>query len=382
MASKVQTKWKNVISWILFCLFYTYYLDFLLAEALRNECRPIHEEYGQNEFRVNCQSLKLTSVPRGISTMATHLFLDHNQIMSLNSTSFAELNELETLTLKGNRISTVAPDTFHTLHHLRQLDLSYNFLVTVPDSMLCPWTPPKVAVKLRGHTDDEMVLCPVNRSAFKSKKLMVRVDGNPWHCTCYLQEFFSRYLCPSADNDPCMNFSFVRRSNGYEDRDIGHCATPSLLNGLALQRLKTDADGQKTKTIVNLCVERQIGPDYALLVVILVWMGIMVIYVVHFVSWNNREISHHKNYIASLERCKEPKGQFEIASRPTSSYVEKEEKPDNDYKQSKTGLAINNTSLEKEDAVETCNTATLVPKPSPVWKPRKKRQLLRKTLSS
>jgi len=53
--------------------------------------------------------------------------------------------------------------------------------------------------------------------------------------------------------------------------------------------------------MVNMCLDRKGNIDFALLLVMFSWIGATIFYVIHFISWNNKEIARHKSYISSLE---------------------------------------------------------------------------------
>lgn len=54
------------------------------------------------------------------------IHLDDNRIDKLEKLSFANLESLQTLSLKGNKIATITHESFHNLPELEDLDLSYN----------------------------------------------------------------------------------------------------------------------------------------------------------------------------------------------------------------------------------------------------------------
>ncbi|XP_076853888.1 uncharacterized protein LOC143509244 isoform X2 [Brachyhypopomus gauderio] len=100
------------------------------------------------------------------STWFTHkevlenLALSNNSIEALNDDSFRHLLGLLRLNLSQNQISTITTGSFRSMGKLRHLDLSNNRLT---------------------HLSVETLL-PVNTTK-------VRLDGNPWDCSCAVQEF-------------------------------------------------------------------------------------------------------------------------------------------------------------------------------------------------
>ncbi|KAM7064384.1 toll-like receptor 9 isoform 1-T1 [Molossus nigricans] len=102
----------------------------------------------QNNTRVNCEWLFLTSVPHFLASEPrgniTSLSLRCNRIRHLHNFDFAHLSSLQTLDLKWNcppsSLSimhwachmTIEPNTFLAVPTLEELNLSYNNITTVP----------------------------------------------------------------------------------------------------------------------------------------------------------------------------------------------------------------------------------------------------------
>ncbi|VDI21042.1 Hypothetical predicted protein [Mytilus galloprovincialis] len=106
---------------------------------------------------VNCANKNLAQIPRNIPTDTTRLELNQNKIQSIDATSLSGLTSLEMLFLEYNEISSIEdgafstlrslsilhindnkltnikPDTFKSLESLRELHLEYNEISSIED---------------------------------------------------------------------------------------------------------------------------------------------------------------------------------------------------------------------------------------------------------
>nr|XP_046202729.1 uncharacterized protein LOC124034062 isoform X1 [Oncorhynchus gorbuscha] len=143
-------------------------------------------------------SLNLTrnmiqSIAPGSFSTQSHLAsldLSGNRIVTISPGSFSGLTGLTSLNLASNRIKSISPGCFSALTSLAYLDLSGNRLTRVNPQDLLPLSP----------------------------STHVRLDGNPWDCSCGVEDFviFLRGL---------QNASLLEREMEVT------CASPSALRG-------------------------------------------------------------------------------------------------------------------------------------------------------
>ncbi|XP_071142427.1 SCO-spondin-like isoform X3 [Mytilus edulis] len=80
---------------------------------------------------VNCANKNLAQIPRNIPTDTTRLALNQNKIQSIDATSLSGLTSLEMLFLEYNEISSIEDGAFSTLRSLVTLSIYDNKLTTI-----------------------------------------------------------------------------------------------------------------------------------------------------------------------------------------------------------------------------------------------------------
>lgn len=96
----------------------------------------------------------------GRPEVLSELSLAENRIEALSVFALSGLINLRRLTLNKNRIRTIDPDTFSNQTALAELDLSENRMTRVSPQVFKSLTSTKI-----------------------------RLDGNPWDCSCGVQDF-------------------------------------------------------------------------------------------------------------------------------------------------------------------------------------------------
>ncbi|XP_063426080.1 reticulon-4 receptor-like 2 [Mytilus trossulus] len=84
-----------------------------------------------NGTTVICTDKNLTTVPSGIPTLTTNLYLDNNQLTSINGTAFQGLKSLLSLKLNKNLLASLDENVFHDLTALQDLYLDENQLTSL-----------------------------------------------------------------------------------------------------------------------------------------------------------------------------------------------------------------------------------------------------------
>ena len=83
---------------------------------------------------VRCSHAKLTEIPKGIPAETSELYLDVNEITSIESHRLEHLKSLTRLDLSNNKVSVLPPYVFANLTRLATLIVSYNKLQCVQES--------------------------------------------------------------------------------------------------------------------------------------------------------------------------------------------------------------------------------------------------------
>ncbi|XP_048002655.1 leucine-rich repeat-containing protein 15-like [Leguminivora glycinivorella] len=136
------------------------------------------------------------------------LYLDNNRILSINDDrTFSLCENLERLYLTHNQIEYIAPDIFKPLINLESIDLSYNKLTSVSDSVfhvkslkvirldnnLISYIPPNA------FSDLSQLFLDNNRLSFlyanfssvitrpPARAIAMSLYNNPWQCACLLE---------------------------------------------------------------------------------------------------------------------------------------------------------------------------------------------------
>lgn len=113
----------------------------------------------------------------GRPDILSELILAENQIEVLSEFMLSGLTGLTSLSLRKNRITTIDPNSFSSQTNLAELDLSENRMTRVS---------PQVFKSLRSTR--------------------IRLDGNPWDCSCGAEEFvdFLKGLKADTNNESCL----------------------------------------------------------------------------------------------------------------------------------------------------------------------------------
>ena len=83
---------------------------------------------------VRCSHAKLTKIPKGIPPETSELYLDVNEITSIESHRLEHLKSLTRLDLSNNKVSVLPPYVFANLTRLATLIVSYNKLQCVQEN--------------------------------------------------------------------------------------------------------------------------------------------------------------------------------------------------------------------------------------------------------
>nr|AAZ16355.1 variable lymphocyte receptor B [Eptatretus burgeri] len=137
---------------------------------------------------VDCSWKSLTSVPSGISSSTTVLWLGGNKIPSLPSGVFDKLTKLTELYLWGNKLQSLPHGVFDKLTSLTKLGLNNNQLKSVPDGIFDRLT----------------------------SLQRIYLYSNPWHCTCPGIRYLSQWINKHS--------GIIRQSGGSVNPDSAKCS--------------------------------------------------------------------------------------------------------------------------------------------------------------
>lgn len=155
--------------------------------------------------------------------------------------AFIEVNKLEVLVLNNCSIYQISMDTFYGLNDLLYLDLSNNLLEAIPSGAFDHLN----SLKELNLQNNKLTKLPLGM--FSNLHLhMVRLDQNPWHCTCRMREWnpnvINKIKKPIINNLKCQ-FRFDKGSMCdlepvyhyvYEKKITPRCATPYKYKGWSI----------------------------------------------------------------------------------------------------------------------------------------------------
>ena len=96
---------------------------------------------------VRCSHAKLKQIPKGIPPETSELYLDVNEITSIDSHRLEHLKSLTRLDLSNNKVSVLPPYVFANLTRLATLIVSYNKLQCVQENAFGGTASPQFLIK-------------------------------------------------------------------------------------------------------------------------------------------------------------------------------------------------------------------------------------------
>ncbi|XP_046406829.1 uncharacterized protein LOC124171651 [Ischnura elegans] len=151
-------------------------------------------------------------------------------IKAIDFDAFAEVPKLEQLTLSHCQIKTISMDAFIGVFQLIYLDLSYNDLESLPPGIFDQHSSLKELL-LQNNKFKELP----ERVFQNIQAKMIRLDGNPWHCTCAMMGWRETSInkVKERTNSICQNHydkGLSCRQSGtayiYDKRVAPQCETP------------------------------------------------------------------------------------------------------------------------------------------------------------
>ncbi|XP_015606545.1 protein slit isoform X1 [Cephus cinctus] len=132
---------------------------------------------------VRCSRSHLTEIPRGIPPETTELYLDYNDIKTIQPERLSHLKILTRLDLSNNQIGMLSNDTFRNLTRLSHLIINYNKLQCVQRNALAGLKSLRI-ISLHGN---DISLIP--EGAFEDLKSITNLalGSNPLYCDCNMR---------------------------------------------------------------------------------------------------------------------------------------------------------------------------------------------------
>ncbi|XP_077290242.1 slit guidance ligand [Arctopsyche grandis] len=132
---------------------------------------------------VRCSRSSLTSIPTNIPPETTELYLESNNISSINRDQLKHLRSLARLDLSNNRIAVLANNTFSGLSKLSTLIVGYNRLRCVQKEALKGLTSLRV-LSLHGN---QLSTLPDGLFEDLQSITHIALGSNPLYCDCSLK---------------------------------------------------------------------------------------------------------------------------------------------------------------------------------------------------
>ncbi|XP_044585787.1 protein slit isoform X1 [Cotesia glomerata] len=146
---------------------------------------------------VSCSRSHLTEIPRGIPPETTELYLDVNDIKTIQPERLSHLRMLTRLDLSNNQIVMLANDTFKNLTKLSHLIISYNKLQCVQKDSLAGLKSLRI-ISLHGNE-----ISTIPEGTFDDLKAITHValGSNPLYCDCHMR-WLAEWVKKDSDVEP------------------------------------------------------------------------------------------------------------------------------------------------------------------------------------
>ncbi|XP_061459973.1 leucine-rich repeat-containing protein 26 [Rhineura floridana] len=204
---------------------------------------------------VNCMEHRLRFVPENLPANATTILLDYNRIAALRKRTFVAQYALHHLSLRSNILGSIHCQALAGLSELRELDLSGNYLSILQLETFLP-VPGLTTLNLGNNKllrlEPELLgalphlqtlyvhgnaLVLLSADFFNNLPSLqhLRLDDNPWGCSCTIQPLF-QWLTDNMDKVSDVNSVSCKRPaylTQYPIAAIGndsfaHCWEPWL----------------------------------------------------------------------------------------------------------------------------------------------------------
>ncbi|XP_063990691.1 protein slit isoform X1 [Diachasmimorpha longicaudata] len=146
---------------------------------------------------VSCSRSHLTEIPRGIPPETTELYLDVNDIKTIQPERLSHLRMLTRLDLSNNQIGMLANDTFRNLTKLSHLIISYNKLQCVQRNALSGLKSLRI-ISLHGN---DISVIPEGTFDELESITHLALGSNPLYCDCHMR-WLAEWVKKDQDVEP------------------------------------------------------------------------------------------------------------------------------------------------------------------------------------
>lgn len=203
------------------------------------------------------------------------LFLNNSNVETIQNRTFNGLKELEVLHLDENKLTEIQGYEFEGLHSLREIFLQNNRISSVSNASFVGLN------KLKVLRLDRNRLVHYDIWLLPSTIIELTVSANPWTCDCEFTERMREWILRSGD--AVIDSAIIRCMFNYSDGDLviensevannemgflvmqGHGVNGSVCSGA--QNIDNSINGNLTATKTTI-IKRQAIQDYLLLLVV------------------------------------------------------------------------------------------------------------------
>lgn len=148
------------------------------------------------------------------------------QCVSIEADSFSANRRLQILDLKQCHLQRLSVDAFQSLNKLRTLDLSTNELYQLPAGVFDPL----ISLKELWLDGNRLVSIPADVFITLTTTKLIRLENNPWHCSCQLDQLKATVVNKVVIFDASTN----RTTYQYDRKVAPLCVTPESFKGEAI----------------------------------------------------------------------------------------------------------------------------------------------------
>ncbi|XP_041448390.1 LOW QUALITY PROTEIN: chaoptin [Drosophila obscura] len=182
---------------------------------------------------INLSFNQLKALPRGLFMPDVHshlveIELSYNGLEHLESQTFHNLGDLQTLNLQSNRLRTIARHAFHNLEFLRYIDLSHNRLVNISHAAFTVL--PNLAALDLMHNQ----LCSLSLKSFhyvSNATTPLRLNVSHNHISSFddeLSSYMYIYQLDISHNHVAKSDSFMNLANTLRFLNLAHNSLGAL----------------------------------------------------------------------------------------------------------------------------------------------------------
>lgn len=213
---------------------------------------------------VRCSHANLKEIPKGIPPETSELYLDVNDISSIDTHRLKHLKSLSRLDLSNNQISVLPPYVFANLTRLATLIVSYNKLQCVQDNAFGGLKNLRI-LSLHGN---DISLIPERAFTDTTSITHLALGANPFYCDCdmkWLSEWVKTdYIEPGiakCTQPPSMKDKLLLTSPSSSFQCLGDVA-PDILSKCDLCFKAPCSNGASCRSLPNRDFQCDCAPGF------------------------------------------------------------------------------------------------------------------------